>query len=177
MSYISFFIAGAAAYFAHRYAVRRWLRTGKTVEYCLKAGSAVLLSTFAALFLALPTEWPMPQSEQGRIFSDSLKKAEQGDAKAEYFVGLSYAQGETVAADKAKAVLWMRKSAEQGYSDAQVALGNMYLNGRYAKEGVPKDYAQGKELLRKAADQGHVWAKMLLYNMEYEEKRQNLEGK
>ncbi len=37
--------------------------------------------------------------------------------------------------DKAEAIKWYRKSAEQGFANAQCELGDCYANGR----GVPKD--------------------------------------
>jgi TPR repeat protein len=49
-----------------------------------------------------------------------------------------------------QAVFWFRKAAEQGDSDAQDELGNLYLSG----EGVTKDYTQAREWFRKAAEQG-----------------------
>ncbi|TAN51516.1 MAG: sel1 repeat family protein [Methylococcaceae bacterium] len=112
----------------------------------------------------------MPRMPTSRTFIETAKVAEQGDVKAQYNLGMMYSMGQAVARDKTKAVYWTRKAAEQGYSEAQVALGNMYINGEYQNEGIPKDYRQGKELIRKAAEQGNVWAKMLLYNMEYQEK-------
>lgn len=171
MSFFSFFIAGAAAFFVHRYAVRRWLQKGKTVESCLNVGCAVFMSTFAALFLALPSQWSLPDRAPTEMFSDTMKKAEQGDPRAEYNVAVMYSLGEEVMRDKVQAVVWTRKSAEKGYPEAQVALGNMYVNGNYKNEGVPKDYRKGKEWIAKAAAHGHTWAAMLLNNMELEEKR------
>jgi len=64
--------------------------------------------------------------------------AEQGDAKAQYFLGLVYDEGEGVPEDGAKAVHWYRKAAEQGDTEAQFWLGIMYA----ASEGVPEDYVR-----------------------------------
>ena len=52
--------------------------------------------------------------------------------------------------DKALAVQWFRKAADQGNAGGQFMLGNMYDNG----QGVPKDYALAVQWYRKAADQG-----------------------
>ena len=41
---------------------------------------------------------------------------------------------------------WYRKSAEQGYADAQCVLGFLYINGQ---QGVPQDYAEALKWLRK----------------------------
>ncbi len=49
--------------------------------------------------------------------------AEQGNAEAQYNLGLMYAKGQGVPQDYAAAVNWWRKAAEQGYADAQNILG------------------------------------------------------
>ena len=41
-------------------------------------------------------------------------------------VGVAYANGQGVGKDDAEAVKWFRKSAEQGYDEAQTELGFMY---------------------------------------------------
>ena len=48
------------------------------------------------------------------------KAAEQGDAVAQYTLGIMYSEGEGVSQDYKKAVKWFRKAAEQGDSAAQV---------------------------------------------------------
>ncbi len=65
--------------------------------------------------------------------------AKQGDAKAQYNLGLMYGNGEGVPQDYARAVKWYRMAApEQGNAGAQNNLGVMYDKGL----GVPQDYAQ-----------------------------------
>ncbi len=64
--------------------------------------------------------------------------AEQGDADAQFNLGIMYGDGRGVAQDYAEALQWYRKAAEQGYAKAQNNLGFMYSNG----QGVPQDYAQ-----------------------------------
>ena len=44
------------------------------------------------------------------------KAAEKGDAKAQYKLGVCYADGEGVSKDLKQAVYWWKKSAEQGYA-------------------------------------------------------------
>ena len=80
--------------------------------------------------------------------------AEQGDAGAQYNLGVMYDNGEGVAEDDAKAVKWYRKAADQGYAKAQNNLGVMYDNG----EGVAEDDAEAVKWYRKAAEQGHAGA-------------------
>jgi uncharacterized protein len=75
--------------------------------------------------------------------------AEQGDAPAQYNLGLMYDNGRGVPRDYAAAVQWYRKAAEQGHAGAQYNLGLMYDSG----QGVPQDYAAALSWLRKAAEQ------------------------
>ena len=62
--------------------------------------------------------------------------ADQGDAGAQFNLGLMYDLGRGVPQDYAQAVKWYRLAANQGYASAQANLGNMY----YLGQGVPKDY-------------------------------------
>ena len=45
-----------------------------------------------------------------------LTLAEQGDASAQYNLGVTYRTGEGVPQDSAEAVRWYRLAAEQGYA-------------------------------------------------------------
>lgn len=76
--------------------------------------------------------------------------AEQGDADAQYNLGLMYHRGKGVPQDYAKAVKWYRTAAEQGHAFAQFSLGGTYHTGK----GVSKDVAEAMKWYRKAADQG-----------------------
>ena len=63
------------------------------------------------------------------------KSAEQGNAFAQYSLGVCYENGYGVPKDLEEAVEWYRKSAEQGNAFAQYNLGLCYANG----DGVIKD--------------------------------------
>ena len=63
--------------------------------------------------------------------------ADQGDASAQFMLGVMYADGQGVPKDYAQAVKWYRLAADRGYARAQFNLGLMYASG----QGVPKDYA------------------------------------
>jgi TPR repeat protein len=45
--------------------------------------------------------------------------AEQGNADAQYNLGIMYDEGEGVPQDRAEAVKWLRLAAEQGHANAQ----------------------------------------------------------
>ena len=52
--------------------------------------------------------------------------AEQGDADAQFNLGVAYATGRGVPQDDAETVRWYRLAAEQGNASAQANLGFMY---------------------------------------------------
>ena len=85
------------------------------------------------------------------------KAAEQGHSKAQYSLGVMYAQGEKVKQDFSKAAEWFSKAAEwfskaaeQGNGSAQLKLAYMYQDG----EGVPRSYEKFFEWYQKAAEHG-----------------------
>ena len=80
--------------------------------------------------------------------------AEQGDAKAQYNLGVIDAKGRGVPQNYAKALKWFYKAAEQGYAKAQNNLGIMYNKGW----GVKKDYVQAQMWFRLAAISGDASA-------------------
>ena len=84
--------------------------------------------------------------------------AEQGDASAQYYMGLMYFYGKGTPKDYKQAVYWYTKAAKQGYAGAQLNLGTMYSNGK----GTPKDYKQAVYWYTKAAKQGHASAQFNL---------------
>ncbi len=74
--------------------------------------------------------------------------AEQGNARAQYNLGVMYENGRGVPQDYAKALQWYRKAAEQGVALAQNNLGVMYRKGR----GVLGDPEAGRPA--RGADRG-----------------------
>lgn len=98
----------------------------------------------------------------GEDYTTALREwqplAEQGDALAQYQVGLLYHKGRGVPQDDVQARKWYEKSAAQGQTKAQFSLGTLYFNG----EGGPKDYQQALRWLRLAADQGMALAQTKL---------------
>ena len=82
------------------------------------------------------------------------KAADQGDADAQYNLGVMYASGEGVPENDAEAVKWYRKAADQGDADAQHNLGVIYANG----EGVPENNILAYVWWSIAKTQGHTKA-------------------
>jgi hypothetical protein len=87
--------------------------------------------------------------------------AEQGNADAQFGLGVMYSKGHGVPQDYAAAASWFRKAADQGDAVAQSNLGMMYANG----QGVRQDYAAAVSWYRKAADQGDTAAQLNLGGM------------
>ena len=80
--------------------------------------------------------------------------AEQGDASAQFNLGVMYDNGEGVPENDAEALRWFRLAAEQGEASTQFNLGVMYAIG----EGVPENDAEALRWYRLAAEQGHALA-------------------
>ena len=84
--------------------------------------------------------------------------AAQGNAEAQYDLGLMYDDARGVSQDYKLAVYWYAKAAEQGVSLAQSNLGFMYTKG----QGVVQDFKQATYWFAKAAEQGVALAQ---YNL------------
>ncbi|MBT6462129.1 MAG: sel1 repeat family protein [Opitutae bacterium] len=79
------------------------------------------------------------------------KAATEGNAPAQYNLGVACAEGLGVRQDYRKAAEWFQKAADQGDTRAQFRLGRMSLQGR----GVARDDAQAIQWFTKAANAGH----------------------
>ena len=83
-------------------------------------------------------------------FRENLQAAAQGNAAAQYNLGVVYAEGRGVRQNDAEAARWFRKAADQGVAQAQFNLGVMYYKGH----GVRQDLALAQEWLGKACQNG-----------------------
>jgi TPR repeat protein len=83
---------------------------------------------------------------------DEMKAlADQGDADAQYNLGIMYDNSKGVPENYAEAVKWYRKAADQGYAAAQFELGLMYESGI----GVPENNIGAYAWWSMAKTQGH----------------------
>ena len=116
---------------------------------------------------------------------------EQGNASAQYRLGVMYRIGEGVPQDDGEAVKWYRLAAEQGNVWARIALAHICLDRERelgvrveachisaeqgnaeaqfrlgvmynVGEGVPQDDAEAFKWYRLAAEKGNVWARVTL---------------
>ena len=76
--------------------------------------------------------------------------AEQRDAKAQYYLGQLYQNGQGVPQNYAEAMKWYRLAADQDYAHAQYALASMYESGL----GVPRNYAEAMKWYCRASKNG-----------------------
>jgi TPR repeat protein len=79
---------------------------------------------------------------ENKDYATALKEwrplADEGDAAAQFNLGLLYYDGNGVPQDYREAARWFERSAQQGYTKSQLNLGAMYAIGR----GVKRDYVQ-----------------------------------
>jgi len=74
--------------------------------------------------------------------------AKKGDAKAQYNVGMIYANGKGVKADISEAMQWYEKAAKQGNGSAQYNLAQLYYEK--GQKGEPHTYEKAKYWYEKA---------------------------
>ena len=108
----------------------------------------LLFALALAVISVVGVDAQVPDLEEVRVL------AEQGDAIAQYNLGLMSASGRGVPEDDVEAVRWYRLAADQGYASAQYNLGNRYANG----EGVPEDDLLAYMWWNLAAAQGNETA-------------------
>ncbi len=96
------------------------------------------------------------------------KAADQGMTKAQYALGMMYANGQGVMKDAAEAAKWVAKAAEGGDPAAQNTLGVIYEAGQGVQQDdaeAAKWYKKAIESYRKAADEGDASAATALGNI------------
>lgn len=95
-------------------------------------------------------------------YSSSLRThhllADQGNAEAQFNLGLFYDQGKGVPQNYTEAMRWYRKAAERGIAEAELNIGLMYDEGR----GVPENDLEAVGWYQKAAERGNATAQFNL---------------
>ena len=95
------------------------------------------------------------------LLACSGKVTKEESPESLFELGLNYLRGNDslgIYMNKEKGIALIRRSAEQGYTEAQYNLGRCYYNG----EGVSQDYTQAVYWWSKAAEQGNADAIELL---------------
>lgn len=93
----------------------------------------------------------LQQGNPQLAFEELKPAAENGNANAQYSLGLFYKKGLVVPQDYKEAIKWFRRAADQGDANAQEELGFIYNKGL----GVPQNITESINWYSKAAAQGH----------------------
>lgn len=99
------------------------------------------------------------KGKHARAYESLMPLADDGDADAQYLVGLMYAQGQGVAQDFYEAGKMYRRAAEQGHAGAQINLGSLFEN---CYGNGPCNSEKAANWYRRAAEQGNPVAQ---YNL------------
>jgi TPR repeat protein len=92
-------------------------------------------------------------------FEQLLTKASEGDADAQYALGMLYLKGTGVPQSEDEAVIWLSAAAKQEYAPALYRLGKCY---QFAL-GLPESPVQAVIHYMKAAKQGYADAELAMY--------------
>lgn len=125
----------------------------------LKKSILIYSVVIIAPFTYADTEHAIEELKKGNYqaaFNELKPLAEQGDVKAQIYLGGMYDRGNGMTQDFKSAAKWYLKAANQGNDEAQYSLASMYQAG----EGVPKDLNKAKEWYLKAANQGLAKAQL-----------------
>ena len=123
----------------------------------------LILAAVTVLMLGIGATWAGPPEDEGaaRERADYAKElrilrplAAQGNATAQFNLGVLHDVGQGVARDFAEAAKWYRLAAAQGHAAAQFNLGGMYMDG----QGVTQDLARAYMWFALGAGAGYAGA-------------------
>ena len=136
----------------------------KTILNLAKVATVVVAFLLSPPAVAQDIDIAMEAYHRGDYFTalhNFKPLAEQGDAVAQYGLGVMYSLSLEVRQDSAEAAKWLRLSARQGLAPAQTDLAFLYLRG----EGIARDTAEGTRLVFAAVEQGYAPAQTMLGRM------------
>ena len=128
--------------------------------------ATVLVFVFVTPSLADSDECKGNYGERREIYEELLlsceRLAQNGDVESQTILGMLYEEGsKNRFPNYHKAAMWFRKAAEQGDSNAQWWLGQLYMRG----VGVLQDFAAARQLFKQSAEQDKSFAKWDLGKM------------
>lgn len=115
--------------------MRRRSRTSNSERGPALRCEVVAIASFCLATVALPAFAADPPAEPSTSVQFLEPLAAQGNAVAQFNLGVLYDTGRGVWQDYVLAAQWYRKAAKQGHAAAQFNLGGLYYEG----QGVPKD--------------------------------------
>jgi TPR repeat protein len=95
-------------------------------------------------------------------FKSAKKRAEAGEAQAQYEVAIMCLEGKATKQSDAEGVKWCRKAADQGFAPAERFYGMLLRDGGAS---LNRNMAQARVWLEKAANKGDVQAQTELASM------------
>lgn len=106
----------------------------------------------------LDTSSAKSRSGSAKGANNYQRAAEEGDADAQFNLGMCYYYGDGVDQEYKQAIDWLTKSARQDHGQAQLWLGKLYLNenvgepnaseaAKWLKKAASKDIAEAQYLL------------------------------
>ncbi len=100
---------------------------------------------------------PLAAAETGgtAAFQAYLDQAQKGSAISQYMVARSYELGQGIGKNDAKAAQWYAKASKGGFTEADVSLGLLEIEGR----GVDRNVKKGLQRLFSAAERGNILAR------------------
>jgi serine/threonine protein kinase len=104
------------------------------------------------------THRPPPTRDEIEVFKAFRRRAESGEAEAQFKLGVMYVSGLGTDRSDVEAVAWLQKAADQNHVAAQLRLGLMLARGA----GAVKNETQAAAWLRKAADRNDAVAQFNL---------------
>lgn len=128
----------------------------------------VLLVMMAPLLLSCATMGMTDRLADYR--HDLLVRADQGDAKSQYLLGMTYCCGFDNVRDNVTARVWLCRSALQGYVLAQYQLGRYYAlyAEKWRQRNTTQDIILAHMWYSLAADQGNDMAALYKATLERE---------
>ncbi|MFO1079536.1 MAG: retroviral-like aspartic protease family protein [Reyranellaceae bacterium] len=131
---------------------------------CVLSCLLLVALALATPAVATPLDDGVAAARQGD-YATALKLwqplAEQGNASAQYNIGLMYDRGNGVAQDFRQAMEWYRKAAAQGHARSMNNIGVLYQRG----QGVARSDTEALAWYRKAAEKGSAPAQYNLGTM------------
>jgi len=108
-------------------------------------------------------EYARDQRKLDGVMNRLLGEAEKGNPEAQYDLALIYlvknpVKDESPEQNQEQAFKWLTASSNQGFTDAQIALGKLYLEGG----GIPINTSEAEKLYRAVAEKGNMDAEAMM---------------
>ena len=88
-------------------------------------------------------------------FESTKNRAQNGDRVSQYQLGQMYWNALGTTRNKDPALLWLKRSAQNGYPPAQHVVGVFYFSGDKVGSPMPLNQAEARRWLLKSAENGY----------------------